>query len=143
MEDLVIQKEGETVDPNKIPFYSLVIAVLSMAGSFYFTWYNVKRQKEKEKKAETVLQTQLLAKVETLASKNYIDQKLSLEMNGLREDFNEKIDELKQDIKSQKDLTNEMRTSVIQTSESTKYAHERITELSNRLSDIVNLSKKS
>lgn len=141
-----------------IPWLSLLIGFVGLCVTIQHGNKSARKEQEKEREEARKEQEardidqmkkheQLVNSISTLASKEYLDQRLKEELCGLeagvktqidelKRDMKEQINEVKQDIKSQQEVTEGMGKDVVRSTEGVSHAHERITSVDKRVDDL-------
>lgn len=138
---------------SAITLVSLLIAAISLIASIYYAAFTKKTTEKQEIEKHSDDMNNILMRINGLATRDYLDQKLENELSSLKKDFNFKmedlksnmkaqIDELKHDIKSQKEFTSEIKIEMVKTRASVDSAHKRTDTLEKRIDDIVAMIKK-
>ena len=137
---------------------SIIVAVSSLLFTIYHTTKKTKKYElekneqrkkiDQERAVESAKSEQIiLTRLDNLASKDYLDQKLKEEIgtlekglktqiDDLKQEVKEQINEIKHDIKSQQEITENIGKELIRNAERTDSAHERITTMDKRIDDL-------
>lgn len=133
-----------------LPIITLLMGFFSVAFTVYHTNSTVSKERKKQDVDQGRSQQELISKLDSLATKEYLDNRIKTEIdhlgaglksqiNDLRVDMKEQINEVKQDIKSQQEVTGTMGKDIVKATESAKNAHDRIEQTNKRLDDLKEL----
>lgn len=133
-----------------LPIITLSIGFFSVAFTVYHTNVKLSKEREQQNINQGRSQQELISRLDSLATKEYLDSRLKTEIdslgtglksqiNDLRIDMKEQINEVKQDIKCQQETTGTMGKEIVKATESAKNAHDRIEQTNKRLDDLKEL----
>lgn len=125
----------------------LSLSFIGLSANFYYSNKKTRQKVEEQIECKAKSQQEILTKLDTVATKDYLDKRLNqevaeikkgfkTEMDELKIDMKEQINALKLDIKEQQVNIGEVSKGVIEAKKSSEYAHDRINTVNDRIDDL-------